>query len=608
MTRHLDTDLLIIGSEGAGAMAAIGAHDLAAKRGCKLEIAMVTKGRMAKSGATLTGGADMSVDSRSLKEMGFEATDPNDSKEAFFEDIIKGGKYLNNQKLVEIFVEEAPRRIKDLLDWGGGWEGIERGTQYIEKVASHSSGHSYPRGAMMRGPRLVHILKEQVMKRDIDVINYVMITDLLTDGNRVLGAVGLNLLSGEFFVFKAKSVVLASGGMLEIYPYSTGPVELTGDGHAMAFRAGVELIDIEFPMFIPGASIWPRSVKGDLKPFVLACGGEESPGWMINGIGVRFMKRYDPKHMEKTTRDILSIASMIEVMDGRGSPHGGVYYSLGHLSNNIIENYINRDWASLQAKEASNAYCPHSINYYEFYPDLRKEAWEALAACHYTNGGVRINEKCETNIAGLFAAGECLGGMMGANRLSGNAFTEFLVWGYRAGRFSAEHAMKIQEAEVDDEQIEKLRKRIFTICEREEGTKPSELRHRVQKLAWEKVGIVRSGDGLKEALKEIERMWKEEIPLQCMSKKSRIFNREWFEALENENLLLGLELIARAALLRTESRGAHFRLDYRNTDYKNWSKNIVVKRVEGKINLITEPLVTTKMRPPEKVVPYGEVE
>ena len=608
MAKYFDTDLLIVGSEGAGAMAAISARDYSVERGRTLRITVVTKGRMAKSGATLTGGADMSVDSRSLHEMGFKSTDPRDSKELFFEDIVKGGKYLNNQKLVEIFVEEAPKRIKDLLDWGGGWEGIERGTQYIKRRAGYASGHSYPRGALMRGPRLVHVIKEQVMKRNIELVEYVMITDFLTYNNRVAGAVGINILNGEYFVFKAKAIVLATGGMLEIYPYSTGPVELTGDGHAMAFRAGAELVDIEFPMFIPGAFIWPRSIVGDLRPFQLACAGQVR-GWILNSWGQRFMKKWDPEHMEITTRDILSIASMIEVLEGRGSPHGGVYYSLKHLPGNLVENLDDyRGDVDITIIEEPHAYCPHTITYSEFLPDLKKDAMEALAACHYTNGGVRINGRCETNIPGLFAAGECIGGMMGANRLSGNAFTEFLVWGYRAGRFAVDYALSVENVQVDVEQIERLRSKVFAPLERKEGIEPIELRRRLQKLAWEKVGIVRSGEGLKEALAEIERMWREDISRQFTSSKSRIFNREWFEALENENLLQGLELIARTALLRTESRGAHFRLDYRDTDYKNWSKNIVVKQVNGKISLTIEPAAITKLKPPEKVVPYGVVE
>lgn len=613
MTKYVDTALLIIGSEGAGSMAAISAYDYAVEHGSKLKITIVTKGRIGKTGATLTGGADISCDSRSLNELGFLNTNPEDSKEIFFKDVVKGGKYLNNQKLVKIFVEDAPERIKDLLAWGGGWEGIERGTQYLKKRAVYASGHSYARGAYQRGPRTMHVLKEQVKKRNVELIEYIMITDLLTTDNKISGAVGINLLTGEYFTFKTKAVVMATGGFLELYPYSTGPVELTGDGQAMAFRAGAELQEMEFPMFIPGAFIYPPSIVGDLAPFLLAAGGEVH-GWILNRKGERFMKRWDPEHMELTTRDIISIASMMEVMNGWGSPHGGVFYSLTHLPEDLVSyirdqelNLKNPKRQELTTRGEPHANCPHSTNYDDYFKELHRYSIEALAACHYSNGGIKVNERTETNIPGFFAGGECIGGMMGANRLSGNAFMEFFIWGYRAGRFAAEYALNSGEVNVNDQQVEKLREKIFAPLERNNGIKPIKFRRQLQKLAWEKVGIVRSGEGLNFAIREIKQMWND-IPCQFVSSKSKTYNREWFEALENENMLLCLELAARAALIRKESRGAHYRTDFPKTDYINWTKNIIVKLEDSKAKFMIVPAVITTFPPPQKITKYGVVE
>ena len=587
--RIIETDVLIVGSEGAGSTAAIEA----AKQGVKVTIA--TKGRLGKCGATVTGDADLNVDSKSLSELfpWLSGTDPRDSKEKFFEDIVKGGKYLNNQKLVEIHVKEAPERLKDLVDWGVKIEWV-----------MHSSGHTYPRGVFIPGTRLMPVLKKKVKESGVEVIEDTMITDLLTKGKRVIGAVGINLKTGEFLLFKAKAVVLATGGCMRIYPFTTAPEELTGDGVAMAYRAGAELIDMEFPMFLPGCFVWPPALQGVDVPFVLSTAGRYGPGWLLNRYGERFMAKWAPETMEHSTRDICSVAMMTEILEGRGSKRGGVYVSLKHLPDNLID-FIH-EW---QAPEMLWRYGGFNLD--DFIPrdTLKKEALEAAPACHFMNGGIRINERCETNLQGLYAAGETTGGVHGGNRLSGNAFTEMIVWGTRAGRFAANYAKKVKAfPEVDEEQLKSLRNRVFLPLERNEGIDPIELKNKVQKLAWEKVGVIRNGPTLEEAIKEIERMKKEELPKLYTKSKDRIYNREWIEAIQLENMLQVLEIIARAALMRKESRAAHYRKDYPYTDYKNWTKNIVVSQVAGKMRLTLKPVVITKLKPPKKKVPYGIVE
>jgi succinate dehydrogenase/fumarate reductase flavoprotein subunit len=586
---RVETDVLIIGSEGAGATAAIEASK---KEGLRVTIA--TKGRMGKCGATVTGDADFDVDSRSLHELfpWLEGTDPRDSQEIFFQDIVKGGKYLNNQRMVEIHVKEAPERLRDLVDWGVKIEWV-----------MHSSGHSYPRGVFIPGTRLVPVFKKKVKEGGVEVIEDTMITDLLINDGKVAGAVGLNIRNGNFIVFSAKAVVIATGGCQRIYPITTAPEELTGDGLAMAYRAGVELADMEFPMFLPGGFVWPPALLGVDVPFILSTAGRYGPGHLLNRYGERFLEKWAPKTMEHSTRDICSVAMMTEILEGRGSKHGGVYVSLKHLPDNLID-FIH-EW---QAPEVLWRYGGFDLD--EFIPrdSLKREALEAAPASHFFNGGIRINERCETNIAGLFAAGEVTAGIHGGNRLSGNAFTEMVVWGTRAGRFAAEFAKRAERQKIDEAQVEKLQSNIIQPLDRQEGKRPIELKKKIQELAWKKVGVIRDGPTLNEAIHEIRAIKEKELKELYTQSKDTAWNREWVEALQVENMLQCLEIIATAALAREESRAAHYRKDFPNTDYANWTKNIVVKLVNGKMQLRTEPVVVTKLKPPSKVVPYGIVE
>jgi len=589
--RVIDSDVLIVGSEGAGATAAVEAREVS---GYKLKVTIATKGRLGKCGATVTGDSDHDVDSRTLHEMFPElvGTDLKDSPEEFFKDMVRGGKYLNNQRLVEVHIDDAPRALKRLLDWG----------LKHEKTVIKASGHSHPRGLVSCGTKYTPIFRREVERHGVEVIPDTMIMDLLTSRERVVGAVGVNMRMGEFVVLRAKAVVLATGGCMRIYPITTAPEELTGDGMAMAYRAGAKLVNMEFPMFIPGGFLYPPAVHGADVPFLLSTAGVFH-AWLLNRFGDRFMRKFAPQTMEHSTRDICSVAMMLEVLEGRGSPHGGIYVSLKHLPDNLIDE-ITKD------PQLAGEYRYGGFNLEDFIPreKLKREAIEASPSCHFFNGGIEINERCETSLPGLFAAGETTGGVHGGNRLSGNAFTEMVVWGFRAGRFAAEYAMKAPRPEINTEQVKALRRKVFEPLQRTGGITPVELRKRIQKLAWEKVGVIRNGPILEEAVKEIEKMREEDIREVYTKSKDLVYNREWIEALQVENMLLCLEMIARASLMRTESRAAHYRLDYPNTDYINWTKNIVVKQVDGKIELATQPVVITKLKPPEKVVPYGVVE
>jgi succinate dehydrogenase/fumarate reductase flavoprotein subunit len=570
--KKIKCDLLILGSEGAGARAAIEIGK------CGLKPFIVTKGRIAKSGATVTAGMDMAIPSQASKEIcGFEG-DPNDTPETFMEDMVKAGKFMNNQELCWIHVNDAAKRAKELVDWGVKFDFLKQ-----------TPGHKYPRSLMSSGRRLVAGLKQQVEKYNI--FEDTIITDLLTKDGRVTGAVGINIRNGEFLIIQAKAVIIATGGAMRIWPRTTAPEELTGDGFGMAYRAGAELVDMEFPMFLPACCVWPPALVGTDVPYLFSA---NVGGWWINKRGVRFMKKWDPEHMEFATRDVSSIAQYMEVLDGNGSPHGGIFVSFAHLPQQVIDYFM--EWQSTLKNFKYG-----SLNLKKFGFD------EAGPAAHYWNGGIKINVKSQTNIPGLFAAGEVAGGNMGANRISGNAITECIVWGARAGKYAAEYVANSFDIEPDNDQINFLKEKIYGLFKRGEGEKisPFKIKQMIQRIANDYVGPVRDGQGLEKALKEIEKIRVEVLPRMGVTTEDRYFNREWVEGLQVENMLQTLELVARTSLTRTESRGALYRKDFPNTDNKNWLKNIVIREKDGKQELRLSPIVVTKISPPKPdIVPY----
>ena len=573
----IETDVLIIGSEGAGSRAAIEA----AKAGIKVNI--VTKGRQGKSGATVCADMDIDMDSKSVRDLLGLPGDPRDGPEAFFEDMVVEGKYMNNQKLVEIHVREAPIRIKELVDWG---------MKVFDLAAA--PGHRYPRGLLSTGAQMMKALKNEVKKSGIEVIEDTMITDLLTNKGRVAGALGIDLRTGEFVVFRAKAVVLAAGGIMRIYPYTTAAEELTGDGQAMAFRAGAELVDMEFPMFLPTCLLKPSAMQGVDLPYIMAT---VLGGYMLNKYGERYMKKWDPERMECSTRDVASIAQMMEIMEGRGSPSGGTYVSLKHLPYNLIRD--SEEWVPWWRKWRYGGF-----DLKEFFPNFPSEAFETIPACHYSNGGIRINERCETIVAGLYAAGECQGGVMGANRLSGNAVTECVVWGTRAGRYAAEYATRTKLLKIDEIQLKSLQNKVLRPIERKEGISPVELKKQIQRLAWKNVGPIRDGVSLEKTIEEIERMKRKYLPRLFVASKDSVYNREWIDALQIENMLQVLEMISRASLMRKESRGAMYRKDYPDTDNDKWLKNVLIIRRAETMQLVTKPVVTTRLIPLKGLKPW----
>lgn len=578
----IKTDVLIIGTEGAGARAAIEA----AEAGC--DVTVVTKSAIGKSGATLTADADIDVDSRSCIEVFDLPGDRGDSPEHFFEDMVVEGDYMNDQRLVEIHVNEAPQRTKELVDWGAR---IDRLT--------HAPGHRYPRGIWIPGTEYRRVLTRQVKKRtgpNAKLYQNFMVTDLLTDEGRVIGAIGLDLAAGEFVVIQAKSTILCAGGAMRMYKFTTAPEELTGDGLAAAYRVGAELVDMEFPMFLPYIVVGPQAVQGVDYTYLLSAYLDVQA---LNGTGERYMRKLDPERFEKATRDVNSVGAMIEVIEGRGSPNQGTFLSLAHLPKNVL------DFAMREALPSNIAnYKYGGFNMRDYLGDLGENAVETAPACHFWNGGIVIDEWCRTTVEGLWAAGEIAGPIHGANRLSGNALTDTQVWGPRAGIDASRAAKENAHGRVDPSQVGELKEKVSRFLG-QQGESPIEMRNRIRDIAHLQAGPVRyDEESLDRAIDEVEEMKKAWSGLGTRS-NDPIFNQEWIEAIQNENLLTCLELVLRAGKRRTESRGAAYRVDFPETNDDEWVKNIVVKKNGEQPDVEVRPVTVTSLTPPKGFRPYG---
>ena len=575
MGAMLQTDVLVIGSEGSGARAAIAAADAG------MDTTIVTKGRLGRSGATLTAAADFDVDSATLARLIGRNADPEDSFEAFMRDMVVEGRYLNDQPLVELHVQDAALRAAEMLEWGLRVYDLRQ-----------MPGHSYPRNMYTSGHDIMAVLKRQVRKRSIRLVEDTIVTDLLRHNGQVAGALGLDLRRGEATTIAAKAVVLATGGSHNVYTYTTGPEELTGDGQAMAARAGAELVNMEMVQFLPTTLIEPPIARGHLFPFLL--GPQNALRiWLLNRYGERFMTRWDPARMEHSTRDLLAIGIATEVAEGRGSPLGGAYFSVAHLPNNLV-----RDFARWGAKPfIDEKWSSHGLNFRHLVDRLLDgDAIEVAPAAHFFMGGVCINERMETSVPGLFAAGEVTGPLHGANRLSGNATSQAVVQGARAGEAAAAFATRAGAAvpEVPDA----VRERIEGPLQRDSGPTAYEVRAELQAIAADQVGVLRDGGGLARAVERVVALRRDAAPRLASRAKDRVFNREWLECLQVESTAATLEMIARAALLRTESRGAHYRRDYPNVDYSAWQRNTIAVERDGEVCTMSRPIRTTMLPAP----------
>jgi len=532
------TDVLIIGSGGAGSRAAIEVDDAG------LKATIVSKGLSFRSGCTgMAEGGYNAV---------FKTVDKDDSIEAHFKDTMKGGSFLNDEKLVEILVKESPKRLVDLENYGALFDRKENG-----EIDQRPFGCQTYRRTCYQGDRtgaeLLNALKEEIIRRDIECIEEVMITSLITDDDQVIGATGLDLKDSSLIYFKAKSVILASGGAGQLYPVTSNTFQKNGDGYAISYRAGADLVDMEQIQFHPTGMVAPESKKGVLVTEAVRAEG----GKLINSEGERFMSKYAPEKMELATRDVVARSIYQEIIEGRGTENGGVYLDISHLDDDYIDEKL--ETMVLQFENVG--------------VDIKHGPIEVAPTAHHFMGGLKINTDASTSLKNLFGAGEVCGGVHGANRLGGNALADTQVFGKISG-VSASEAAKSTELKSNDEQVQLEADRIQNLI-KEGSIKPQEFKENIKRLMWEKVAIVREEKTLNEALKELQEMQEDLVNLNVSDKKQ--YNTELVTALEVINMVEICILTVKSAILRRESRGAHFRSDFPQTD-DNWKKSIVMSK------------------------------
>ncbi|WP_405305105.1 fumarate reductase (CoM/CoB) subunit TfrA [Methanobrevibacter sp.] len=536
--KTISTDVLIIGSGGAGSRAAIEVDNAG------LKPLIVSKGLSFRSGCTgMAEGGYNAV---------FKTVDKDDSIEAHMYDTLKGGSYLNDEKLVEILVNESPKRLIDLENYGALFDRQESGQIDQRPFGGQSFRRTCYQGDRT-GAELLNALKEEIIKRDIECIEEVMITSLVCDETQVVGATGLNLKDSSLIYFQAKATILASGGAGQLYPVTSNTFQKNGDGFAIAYRAGASLVDMEQIQFHPTGMVTPESKKGVLVTEAVRAEG----GKLLNKDGERFMSKYSPEKMELSTRDVVARSIYQEIIEGRGTENGGVYLDISHLPDDEIEEKL--ETMVLQFENVG--------------VDIKNGPIEVAPTAHHFMGGLKINTDASTSLENLFGAGEVCGGVHGANRLGGNALADTQVFGKIAGE-SASKIAKVTELKTNDEMVQKEASRIEGLI-KEGSIKPQEFKNRIKNLMWEKVAIVRDEKTLNEALVELLEMQKDLDNLSVSDKKQ--YNTELLTALEVINMVEICILTVKSAILRRESRGAHFRSDFPETK-DEWKKSIVMSK------------------------------
>lgn len=563
--QELRNDVLVIGSGGAGLRAAIAAASGGAS------VTLISKGPFGRSGATIIAGADIMADGSTLASLGYRDK-PADSPDDWARDILIEGFNLNDENLVHTYVHGAGPRVRELLEWGMQIRGTEE------------------RALITTGVSIAASLRRGLAGLPVTNLSGVTMVDLLTGEGRVLGALGIDYESGELILVRAKAVVLATGGWHQAYSFNAGADELTGDGQGMAYRAGAELVDMEMVTFAPNILLGPPRYRGSLFFYIL-------PGKLLNRDGEEFMAWEDPKvaKLAATTewnKLLFSKASMREVRAGRGGPRGGVFFSMKHIPDNLFD----------RLDESYPGWRFQGDDFSALMERMREGyAVEVGPAAEYFEGGIRINERCETSIPGLYAAGECSGGLFGANRVSA-ATTEMVVEGEIAGREAAKASQDLDFFPIDPSKVEEISARTLQPFVSHNGETPrvAELRQHLCELSYEQVGVLRDGHSLSMALSEIEEIASALDGLSLVTMR-RDHNREWTEAMELRNMLQCVELSAHAALTREESRGVHVREDRPFVDNLEWRKHIVVQKGKDSPEFRTDHVVSDSACPPEKI-------
>jgi len=579
-------DVLVIGAGGAGLRAAIEAS------AAGLRVGLVCKSLLGKAHTVMAEGGIAAA---------LANVDERDNWKVHFADTMRGGQYVNQWRMAELHAKEAPDRVRELEAWGAVFDRTSDG----RILQRNFGGHRYPRLAHVgdrTGLEMIRTLQDHGVHRGIDVHMEHTILSILKDGNRAVGAFGYERERGRFKIFRAKAIVLATGGIGRAYKITSNSWEYTGDGHALAYHAGAELIDMEFIQFHPTGMVWPPSVMG-----ILVTEGVRGEGGILtNKEGRRFMFDEIPENYrsqtadneeegwrycqgdknsrrppELLTRDHIARCIVREIKEGRGSPHGGVYLDIAWIKQKLPDasDYIKRKLPSMyhQFKQLADI-------------DITEQPMEVGPTTHYIMGGIHVDPDSQmSRVPGLFAAGECAAGINGANRLGGNSLSDLLVFGKRAGEFAARFAGNNSLGKIDNDKIDVVAREALTPFSRTGGENPYEIQGDLQELMQDNVGIVRTESEMQLALEQLEKL--KERANRSGVVGHREFNPGWHTALDLKNLLTASEAITRAAIERKESRGAQFREDYPNKEERFEKVNTMISKAEDNLMRIRlEPL------------------
>jgi succinate dehydrogenase / fumarate reductase, flavoprotein subunit len=587
--QRFDYDVLVIGAGGAGLRAAIEA----AQSG--VTVGLICKSLLGKAHTVMAEGGVAAALSN---------VDDRDNWKVHFSDTMRGGQYVNNWRMAELHAKEAPDRVRELEAWGAVFDRTKDG----RILQRNFGGHKYPRLAHVgdrTGLEIIRTLQDHITYRGVQVHMECTTVTLLKDGNRIAGAFGYERERGRFLLFGAKAIILATGGAGRAYKITSNSWEGTGDGHALAYRAGADLIDMEFIQFHPTGMVWPPSVQGIL----VTEGVRGEGGILLNNKRERFMFGDIPDNYkaqtadneeegwrytqgdknarrppELLTRDHVARCIMREIKAGRGSPHGGVFLDIAWIKAKLpsAEEHIRKKLPSMyhQFKELANI-------------DITKEPMEVGPTTHYIMGGIRVNSDTqESTVTGLFAAGECAAGINGANRLGGNSLSDLLVFGKRAGEHAAVYARAQASApKIDDGAVAAAAKAVLEPFERgrAQSEGPYKIQHDLQAMMQDLVGIVRTESEMREALTGLGSLRERAETVGVIG--NREYNNGWHTAIDLGNLLTISEAITLSALERKESRGGHFREDYPDKAAEFATLNVAVRqRADGTMQVDRIPL------------------
>ncbi len=540
--RTESVDILILGSGGAGLFAALHAYD----QNPSLDILVVTKGLLGKSGCTrmVQGGFNVVLD-------------PRDSIERHFTDTLKGGRYINDQELAWALVKDAPETINELeTRVGCFFDRREDGTIHQKAFAGQSFDRTVHRGDLT-GIEIMERLRDQVLGRGIHVLEEHRAVELVTEEDRVVGALVLDIRRGEFVGISARATLLATGGGPTMYKIAAPSLEKSEDGLALAYRAGALMRDMEMVQFHPTGLL---AGAGRVTGSVLEEGLRGAGGYLFNARGERYMVHYDKEHLERATRDVVARAGYMEIMNGRHGPQGGVFIDVSHLGAAFV-----RKTFPGMVQRVKDIGC-----------DLATGPVEVSPTAHFHMGGVAIDAAGHSSLLGLYVAGEDAGGVHGANRLGGNGVAESTIYGRRVGDALGREAMDLSLTITSEAEWERRAVHHTRFWRRGQGGNPAHLLLELKGLMWDRCGLVRREADLiacQESLEELE------ARVEHLSVGGdREYNLRWGDALNVESLITVSQMIVRSALVRTESRGSHYREDYPHEDHAHWLKTVYVQQ------------------------------